>query len=46
MHERERHILGRVFNLMAQYWIVQPFRPGSKVQPEQRCADFGDSYID
>jgi hypothetical protein len=21
---------------------MQPFRPGSKVQAEQRCADFGD----
>ena len=27
---------------MAVYWFVQPFRPGRKVQPEQRCADFGD----
>ncbi len=27
---------------MAQYWVVQPFRPGAKVQLEQRCADFGD----
>ena len=27
---------------MARYWIVQPFRPGSKVQAEQRCADLDD----
>jgi hypothetical protein len=27
---------------MARHWLVQPFRPGSKVQAEQRCADFGD----
>jgi hypothetical protein len=30
------------FSPMARYWVVQPFRPGSKVQAEQRCADFGD----
>jgi hypothetical protein len=27
---------------MARYWLVQPFRPGAKVHPEQRCTDFGD----
>jgi hypothetical protein len=27
---------------MAAYWFVQPFRPGGKVQAEQRCGDFGD----
>ena len=25
---------------MAQYWVVQPYRPGARIQPERRCADF------
>jgi hypothetical protein len=30
------------FNLMAVDWLVQPFRPGSSVQAEQCCINFGD----
>jgi hypothetical protein len=28
--------------LVALYWAVQRYRPGGKVQPERRCADFGE----
>ena len=28
--------------LMARYWAVQPYRPGGRVQPERRCADFSE----
>ena len=27
---------------VALYWTVQPYRPGARVQPERRCAGFGD----
>ena len=27
---------------MALYWIGQTYRPGARVQPERRCADFGE----
>lgn len=27
---------------VALYWTVQPYRPGARVQPERRCADFGE----
>jgi hypothetical protein len=27
---------------MAGYWFVQPYRPGGKVQPEQRCANYSE----
>lgn len=36
----ERHIAGTI--LMAGYWLVQPYRPGARVRPHQRCADFGE----
>jgi hypothetical protein len=28
---------------VAWYWTVQPYRPGARVQPERRCADFRDA---
>ena len=27
---------------MTLYWTVQPYRPGARVQPEQRFVDFGE----
>jgi hypothetical protein len=30
------------FFAVALYWAVQPYRPGARVQPERRCADFGE----
>lgn len=27
---------------MTLYWTVQPYRPGARVQPERRCADFSE----
>jgi hypothetical protein len=27
---------------VALYWFIQPYRPGGRVQPERRCADFGE----
>ena len=29
-------------SLVALYWTIQPYRPGARVQPERRCADFGE----
>jgi hypothetical protein len=40
MHKREQVIEWRGDVLMAQYWVVQPYRLGARIQPERRCADF------